>query len=131
VRQNVERKSAEAEKSLLSGRPSCPAQKTARRGPKSASTSSRNQGTFDLGEEGEKATSTRPSNVSLYSNCSKTPRAKRAVHYPLADEHWTPRRRHQGNCRLEQQGQTLPNTEQDLLRLTRDDQVNGGCASTC
>ena len=130
VRQNTQRKSAEAEKSLdfLGG--FLPQLKKQLEDSEARFNQFRNQrGTFDLGNEGKNYLET---SVKLQAGLLELQQKRRAQSALFTDAHPTVRvldaqiaASAKELAALNDKVKTLPNTEQDLLRLTRDVKVNG------
>ena len=130
VRQNVERKSAEAEKSLAFLGDFLPQLKKQLEESEVRFNKFRNQnGTFDLGEEGKSYLETA---VKLQASLLELQQKRREQSAQFTASHPVIQTLDaqiaavtKEIAGLSSKVKTLPNTEQDLLRLTRDVKVNG------
>ena len=130
VRQNVDRKSAEAEKTLVFLNSFLPQLKTQLEESELRFNKFRNQnGTFDLNTEGKSYLETA---VKLQSSLLELQQKRReqsiqftAVHPVIQTLDAQIAAVSKEIAGLNSKVKTLPNTEQDLLRLTRDVKVNG------
>jgi tyrosine-protein kinase Etk/Wzc len=130
VRQNVERKSAEAEKSLAFLGDFLPELKKQLEQSEVRFNKFRNQnGTFDLGEEGKSYLETA---VKLQASLLELQQKRREQSAQFTASHPVIQTLDaqiaavtKEIAGLTSKVKTLPNTEQDLLRLTRDVKVNG------
>ena len=129
VRQNIERKSAEAEKSLAFLGDFLPQLKKQMEDSEMRLSKFRNQnGTFDLGAEGKNYLDT---TVKLQASLLELQQKRREQSVQFTDIHPTIQTLDAQIAAVSKEiaGQAskiknLPNTEQDLLRLTRDVKVN-------
>ena len=130
VRQNVERKSAEAEKSLVFLDNFLPQLKKQLEDSEARFNLFRNQnGTFDLGMEGKNYLDT---SVKLQASLVELQQKRREQSVQFGDVHPVIQALdvqiaaiNREIAGLARKVKNLPNTEQDLLRLTRDVKVNG------
>ena len=130
VRQNIERKSAEAEKSLAFLGDFLPQLKKQLEDSEARFNKFRNQnGTFDLGTEGksylETAVKLQGSLLELQQKRREQSAQFTAAHPVIQTLDAQIAAVSKEIASLSSKVKTLPNTEQDLLRLTRDVKVNG------